>query len=150
VSTNANTLLMNPGDELIVTLADTMHGLKITVRDLTTGQTGFMVASGANGFASVLWDPNGTDCDVATHNLPHDFYPAYATSSEHTRVPGAAHSYNITFSDEIGHFEYCSSVSQEFGASMPTRTSMGLATGRPPGPARSGALFRTRSSIPSR
>ena len=57
VSTNANTLLMNPGDELIVTLADTEHGLKVTVQDLTTGQTGFMVASGANGFASVRWDP---------------------------------------------------------------------------------------------
>jgi hypothetical protein len=116
VSTNANTLRMNPGDELIVTLADTEHGLKITVQDLTTGQTGFMVASGANGFASVRWDPNGNNCDFATHNLPHDFHPAYATSSEHTRVPGAAHSYNITFSDEIGHFEYCSSVAAEFGA----------------------------------
>ena len=116
VSTNANTLRMNPGDELIVTLADTEHGLKITVQDLTTGQTGFMVASGANGFASVRWDPNGSNCDFATHNLAHDFHPAYATSSEHTRVPGAAHSYNIAFSDEIGHFEYCSSVAEEFGA----------------------------------
>jgi hypothetical protein len=116
VSTNANTLLMNPGDELIVTLADTAQGLKVTVQDVTTGQTGFMVASGANGFASVKWDPNGNNCDFATHNLAHDFHPAYATSSEHTRVPGAAHSYNIAFSDEIGHFEYCSSVAQEFGA----------------------------------
>ncbi len=116
VSTNAHTLRMNPGDELIVTLADTEHGLKITIQDLTTGQTGFMVASGANGFASVRWDPNGSNCDFATHNLAHDFHPAYATSSEHTRVPGAAHSYNIAFSDEIGHFEYCSSVAEEFGA----------------------------------
>ena len=116
VSTNANTLRMNGGDELIVTIADTEHGLKVTVRDLTTGQTGFMVASGDNGFASVKWDPNGNNCDFATHNLAHDFHPAYATSSEHTRVPGAAHSYNIAFSDELGHFEYCSSVAQEFGA----------------------------------
>jgi hypothetical protein len=116
VSTNANTLLMNPGDELVVTLADTAQGLKVTVQDVTTGQTGFMVASGANGFASVKWDPNGNNCDFATHNQAHDFHPAYASSSEHTRVPGAAHSYNIAFSDEIGHFEYCSSVAQEFGA----------------------------------
>ena len=117
VSTNANTLLMNPGDELIVTLADTEHGLKVTVQDVTSGQTvlhGGRV--GANGFASVKWDPNGNNCDFARHNLAHDFHPAYATSSEHTRVPGAAHSYNIAFSDEIGHFEYCSSVAQEFGA----------------------------------
>src|SRR4029077_12387870 len=115
-STNAKTLRMNGGDELIVTLADTEHGLKVTIQDLTTNESGSMVASGANGFASVLWDPNGTDCARATHNLAHDFHPAYATSSEHTRVPGAAHSYNIAFSDEIGHFEYCSSVAQEFGA----------------------------------
>jgi len=123
VQLNANTLFMNPGDELVVTLADTQHGLKVTIRDLTTGQTGFMVASGANGFASVLWDPNGTNCDFATHNLPHDFHPAYATSSEHTRVPGAAHSYNIAFSDEVGHFEYCSSVAQEGGACTSTPAS---------------------------
>ena len=74
-----------------------------------------MVASGANGFASVKWDPNGDNCLRATHELRHDFHPAYATSSEHTRVPGAAHSYNIAFSDEIGHFEYCNGVPQEFG-----------------------------------
>jgi hypothetical protein len=39
----------------------------------------------------------------------------YATSSEHTRVPWAAHSYNIAFSDEIGHFEYCNAVDSEGG-----------------------------------
>jgi hypothetical protein len=115
VQMNANTLLMNGGDQLIVTLTDTRHGLKITVQDLTTRQSGFMVASAANGFAAVLWDPNGSNCAFATHNLPHDFHPAYATSSERTRVPGAAHSYNIAFSDEIGHFEYCSSVPTGFG-----------------------------------
>jgi len=115
-STNAKTLRMNGGDELIVTLADTDSGLMVTIQDLTSGGSGSIVASGANGFASVLWDPNGTDCGRTTHELKHDFHPAYATSSEHTRVPGAAHSYNIAFSDEIGHFEYCSSVAQEFGA----------------------------------
>jgi len=112
---NAASLFMNPGDELIVTEQDTDHGLKITVKDLTTGQSGFMVASAANGFAQILFDPNGTNCDPATHNLPYDFHPMYATSSEHTRVPWAAHSYNIAFSDEIGHFEYCSTVASEFG-----------------------------------
>jgi hypothetical protein len=116
-STNAKTLRMNGGDELIVTLADTDSGLMVTIQDLTSGGSGSMVASGANGFASVLWDPPpGSVCDRATHELKHDFHPAYATSSEHTRVPGAAHTYNIAFSDEIGHFEYCSSVAQEFGA----------------------------------
>lgn len=120
VSTNANTLSMNPGDELKVTLVDTAHGLKVTVQDLTSGQSGFMVASAANGFAQILFDPNGTDCAFATHNLPYDFHPMYATSSEHTRVTWTAHSYNIAFSDEIGHFEYCSSVATEGGACTST------------------------------
>ena len=31
----------------------------------------------------------------------------YSTSSEQTRVIWAAHSYNIAFADEIGHFDYC-------------------------------------------
>ena len=113
-SSNDNTGQANnpacPGEELIVTLRDTTHGLMVKVQDLTTHQTGFMVASAANGFAAVLFDPNGTDCNFDTRNLPQDFHPTYATSSEHTRVPGAAHSYNIAFSDEIGHWEYCSSV----------------------------------------
>jgi hypothetical protein len=34
----------------------------------------------------------------------------YSTSSEDTRVPWTAHSYNVAFSDEIGHFEFCNSV----------------------------------------
>ena len=40
----------------------------------------------------------------------YDFHPMYATSSEDTRVVWAAHSYNIAFSDEIGHWEYCRQV----------------------------------------
>jgi hypothetical protein len=112
---NADTLFYNPGDELRVTLEDTQHGLKVTIVDLTTGERGTMVASAANGFAQVLFDPNGTDCNPATHNIRADFHPMYATSSEHTRVPWAAHSYNISFSDEIGHFEFCNAVDSQGG-----------------------------------
>ena len=115
VAVNNDTLFMNSGDELVVKLEDTEHGLKVTVLDLTTGQSGFMVASAHNGFAEILFDPNGDNCDFATHNIPYDFHPMYATSSEHTRVPWAAHSYNIAFSDEIGHFEYCNAVDQQGG-----------------------------------
>jgi hypothetical protein len=143
VSTNANTLFMNPGDQLVVTITDTAHGLKITVQDLTTGESGFMVASAANGFAEVLWDPNGTNCAFATHNIPHDFHPTYATSSEHTRVPGAAHSYNIAFSDEIGHFEYCSSVPAGIG---PCASD---AAGDPPSPAADDNFCIDPSLIPA-
>lgn len=120
---NGKTLFMNPGDELLVSEEDTGHGLKIAIKDLTTGASGFMVASAANGFGQILFDPNGTNCDPATHNIPYDFHPMYATSSEHTRVPWAAHSYNVAFSDEIGHFEYCTTVDQEGGNCTSSGTS---------------------------
>jgi hypothetical protein len=112
----SDTLFYNPGDILRIVLGDTAHGLKITITDLTTGESGSMTASAANGFGEILFDPSGTNCNVATHNLPYDFHPMYATSSEHTRVIWAAHSYNIAFSDEIGHFEYCSAVKRQGGA----------------------------------
>jgi hypothetical protein len=113
---NADTLFYNPGDTLRVTLEDSQHGLVVTILDLTTGERGTMVASAANGFAQVLFDPNGKNCNPATHDIPADFHAMYATSSEHTRVPWAAHSYNISFSDEIGHFEYCNAVDAEGGS----------------------------------
>ncbi len=104
-------LLMNPGDELIVDLHDTAHGLEVTITDSTTGQQGSMVASATNGFGQVQFDPTGTSCN----NIPYDFHPMYSTSSESTRVPWAAHSYNVAFSDEIGHFEYCNGVNPHTG-----------------------------------
>lgn len=123
VAINDKTLFMNSGDELVVTLEDTAHGLKVTVDDRTTGQSGFMVSSAANGFAEILYDPNGNNCDFATHNIPYDFHPMYSTSSEHTRVPWAAHSYSIAFSDEIGHFEYCNAVDAQGGNCTQPSTS---------------------------
>jgi len=110
-----DTLFYNSGDVLRIDLRDTATGLKITIDDLTTGESGSMTASAANGFAEILFDPTGTNCNIAAHNIPYDFHPMYATSSEHTRVVWAAHSYNIAFSDEIGHFEYCNDVSRQGG-----------------------------------
>jgi hypothetical protein len=97
-------LMMNSGDTVITTLHDTAHGLRIDISDLTTGESGFMVSSAANGFGQVKFAPNpSTECT----NIPYDFHPMYSTTSEQTRVPWAAHSYNVAFSDEIGHFDYC-------------------------------------------
>jgi hypothetical protein len=62
-----------------------------------------MTASGANGFGQVQYDPTGTSCV----NMPYDFHPMYSTSSEQTRVIWAAHTYNISETNEIGHFENC-------------------------------------------
>jgi hypothetical protein len=100
-------LFMNSGDKLTVTLHDTTHGLQIDINDLTTGQSGSMTTSAANGFGQVKFAPSpSTECT----NIPYDFHPMYSTSSEKTRVPWAAHSYNIAFSDEIGHFDLCTAV----------------------------------------
>ncbi len=99
----ANDLLMNPGDVLLVDLNDSAAGFQVVITDLTTGQTGSMTASTANGFAQVVFDPSATNCT----STPYAFHPMYSTASENTDVPWAAHSYNVAFSDEIGHFEYC-------------------------------------------
>ncbi|MGZ4722729.1 MAG: hypothetical protein ACXV8L_00800 [Ilumatobacteraceae bacterium] len=105
-------LYLNQGDNVVVTMRDTPHGLMTEVDDTTTGQRGFMTASAANGFAQVNYAPSGTDCSVT----PYDFHPMYSTSSPATRVPWAAHSYNVAFSDEIGHFDFCTRVDPATGS----------------------------------
>ncbi len=105
-------LFMRSGDRLAVLMHDTPAGFQVVIRDLTTHQTGLMTASIANNFGQVQFDPTGTSCN----NLPYAFHPMYSTSSEHTRVPWAAHSYNVAFSDEIGHFEYCNAADPNTGA----------------------------------
>ena len=107
----ATDLFMGSGDVLAIDIHDGAAGLTAIVHDLTTGQTGSMTASAANGFAQVLYEPTSATC----HQAPYTFRPMYATSSEHTRVPWAAHTYNVAFSDEIGHFEYCNAVADEGG-----------------------------------
>jgi hypothetical protein len=99
-------MFMASGDRLSVAMGDTANGFQVRINDLTSGQTGSMTASAANGFGEVQWAPTGTSCT----NIPTNFHPMYSTSSENTRVPWAAHSYNIAFSDEVGHFEYCGNV----------------------------------------
>ena len=106
LSTDPNKFALLPGETfltVIVTVRDTADGLLTVVEDLTTGQTGFMTASIANSFAQVVFDPHATTCT----SRPYAYHPMYATSGEHSRVPWAAHSYNVAFSDEIGHFNYC-------------------------------------------
>ena len=104
-------LFMNSGDLLSVDLLDTRDGFRVVIVDLTTGRVGSMTASPANGFAQVNFRPNDATCT----ETPYTFHPMYSTSSEHTRVPWAAHSYNVAFSDEIGHFEFCNVVDRTTG-----------------------------------
>jgi hypothetical protein len=104
-------LFMASGDQLAVTMHDTNDGLQIVINDVTSGQSGSMTASAGNGFGMVKFAPNGSECK----NIPYNFHPMYSTSSELTRVPWAAHSYNIAFADEIGHFDFCTKVNTSTG-----------------------------------
>jgi hypothetical protein len=116
---NAQTLLMNPGDKLQIHIVDAAapgvptagippgKALELTIDDLTTGQTGFMQASAANGFAQT---------DIATCNgRLFNFQPEYRTSKPGNIVPWAAIQANVSSSIEIGHFTPCTSVSGLLG-----------------------------------
>jgi len=105
--TRPNVLFMHPGDRIGVSMHDTAHGLQTVLVDKSTGQVGSMTASAANGFGQIEYAPTGTSCS----QVPYDFHPMYSTSSPQTRVPWAAHSYNVAFDEEIGHFDYCTAVS---------------------------------------
>jgi hypothetical protein len=96
-------LFMNSGDHLKVAFTDTPNGLEVIIQDLTTGQSGSMTASKANGFGQVLFDPNGNGCT----EIPYNFHPMYSTSTPQTRVTWAAGGYNVAMDTEIGHFQYC-------------------------------------------
>jgi hypothetical protein len=103
-------LQLNPGDELVLCMQDTVNGLYVQIHDVTTGQTGAMTASAANGFAQVNFAPNATTCS----ETPYSFHPMFATSRPATRSVWAAHSYNVAASDEIGHFEWCDKAAADF------------------------------------
>jgi len=102
----ADTLEFNSGDTLIVDMHDTAAGFQVVITDVTTHQSGSMTASTANGFAHALFQPNASTCTMRNYA----FHPMFSTSTPDTRVLWAAHSYNVAFSDEIGHFEYCNAV----------------------------------------
>jgi hypothetical protein len=93
---NNQTLLMNPGDQLDVTINDTRNGVMNSIADVTTGKSGFMVASAKNGFQSL---------DLNTCNPTNfSFRPEYSTAKFGNFVPWAALQANVGFAMEIGHF----------------------------------------------
>jgi hypothetical protein len=105
---NAQTLKMNPGDVLKVSITDPAAGFTTTITDLTTGQTGFMVASAANGFMSTIGTgPNALKC----MGVPFTFHAEYNTARVQNQVPWAALEGGVLAQQETGHFESCNSVS---------------------------------------
>lgn len=108
---NADTLLMNPGDTLKMHMWDAPvpggHGAKafeVSIDDVTTGQSGFMQASAANGFMNTsIVDCSGT---------PDNFQPEYSSAARQNIVPWAALQTDISTEFETGHYEGCSSVTK--------------------------------------
>ncbi len=100
----AKDLYMNSGDRVLLEMHDTTNGLRIFVKDQTTGRSGFMTASKRNGFAQVKYT---TDPSVECTPIPYDFHPMYDTATSKTILPWGASQDNIEFVDEIGHFDWC-------------------------------------------
>ena len=98
-------LFMNPGDKILIHLHDTPAGLRADLVDLTTGQAGSMTASIANGFGHILYTPNSRTCQEA----PYAFHPEYSTANPRGNT-WSAHTYDIAYSDELGHFENCLAI----------------------------------------
>lgn len=153
-----NWALFNQGDQLQVSIHDSKDGLVTAVNDLThPADSGSMVASKSNGFGTIQYEPQGTACTL----IPYSFHPMYSTSQPPTmaacpsgvypnnaagghstapvcaqdgtgtRVQWAAHSYNVAFADEIGHFNWCSNIVESgVGSSTPTGGTLnGFGTG---------------------
>jgi len=104
---NSHTLLMNPGDKITVHMWDAKipggHALEARETDLTTGKSGFMIASARNGFMT----SNPFDCT----GTPFNFQPAYNTARAANIIPWGIGPYMINTQYELGHFEPCTSVS---------------------------------------
>jgi hypothetical protein len=107
-------LFMNPGDKILIHLHDTPAGLRADMIDLTTRQAGSMTASIANGFGHILYTPNSTTCQEA----PYAFHPEYSTADPRGNT-WSAHTYNIAYSDELGHFENCEAIDQNGNCTVP-------------------------------
>jgi hypothetical protein len=110
----AKDLLMRPGDRIRIHMHDTRAGFRIDLFDRTTGRHGSMTASKANGFGHILYQPNSSTCNMA----PYAFHPEYSTANPRGNT-WSAHTYNVAFSDEIGHFENCIQIDANFNCAVP-------------------------------
>ncbi len=104
---NRQTLLMKPGDRITVHMFDAKipggRALEVTETDHTTGRSGRMIASAANGFMNT----NPFSCS----GKPFNFQPEYSSARARNVIPWGFGPYMINDQFEIGHFEPCSRVS---------------------------------------
>jgi hypothetical protein len=94
--------MINPGDVLVVSITDPPEGFTVTIRDLTTGQVGYMTASAKNGFMNTSFS--------SCAGTPFTFHAEYDTASIQNRVPWAALEGGVLMEEEIGHSEICRKV----------------------------------------
>ena len=122
VTPDSQTLMMNPGDTIVVHMFDVPlrgggHALEASERDLTTGQSGFMIASAANGFMTS--DP--TSCD----GTPFNFEPEYWSAAADNIIPWGDGPYMLDTQFETGHFEPCTSLTGLVSDGDPFYTNCG-------------------------
>jgi hypothetical protein len=102
---NSHTLMINGGDTIEASITDPSAGFTTTIRDLTTGQTGYMTASASNGFMNT----NIANCD----GTPFTFHAEYSSAKQINQVPWAAAEGGVLMEQEIGHSESCNSVANK-------------------------------------
>src|ERR1039458_2819048 len=109
---NTDTLLMNPGDTNTVHMFDApvpgepgTNAFEVVIKDLTTGQSGYMQASAANGFQNTSMD--------SCSGEPFNFQPEYNTAAKDNITPWSALQTNISTEYETGHFEPCTSLTDQ-------------------------------------
>jgi hypothetical protein len=110
----AEDLFMNPGDRILIHMHDTAAGFQAILIDLSTGQSGSMTASIANGFGHILYQPNSSTCQEA----PYAFHPEYSTANVRGNT-WSVHTYNVAASDELGHFENCLALDADLNCTQP-------------------------------
>jgi len=104
----SDVLLMSPSDRVTVSMHDTPDGFFVEIADQTTGQTGTMTAGAGNGWRHIVWDPKNFNCK----GEPYSFHPMFDTAAppypngQPRQWPmWTVHTFNVSMSDEIGHFE---------------------------------------------
>ena len=82
----------------------------VIMDDLTTHQSGFMQASAANGFLTT----SSADCS----GTPFNFQPEYNTAKAGNINPWGADQVDISTEFETGHWEACTSLSDQIAANL--------------------------------
>jgi hypothetical protein len=105
---NKETLLMNPGDKVTFHMFDAPapgggKAFEVVMDDLTTGQSGSMQASAANGFMTT----SSANCS----GTPFNFQPEFNTAKAGNINSWGADQVDISTEFETGHWESCTSLS---------------------------------------